>query len=438
MQNVRSVFVTALVATGGLFAPAAQAADNNNDNVTYIIRKGDTLIDLADRYMLKPQHYAVVLRQNRITNPYRVPIGKVISIPRSLLKYRPASARLLSVRGDVQFSAGRIPLVRAATGQVVGEGATLSTAASSFVTLALEDGSRVSMPSNSNMRISRLRTYLLGSSLDYDFDVIKGGARSKVVKLKSANDQYRMRTPTAVSAVRGTEFEMRHTEDGYDFAEVDQGALAVNTTVDNEIALQAGNGLAVSTQGTLIKEALLPPPVIDQPGKIQANPLVSFAIGQGGENRDYQVQISSDAGFVDQVADARATGGKVSFTDLPNGNYFIRARAISDNGIRGLSTAYAFKRRLNGVSASAEKNDAGYVFKWIGTGEGVQRYHFQLFSGSDTGTPMVDETALAVAHVSISGLPPGEYYWRVGSVQYLDNEATTNWTDSEKLIVGAS
>ena len=36
---------------------------------------------------------------------------------------------------------------------------------------------------------------------------------------------------------------------------------------------------------------------------------------------------------------------------------------------------------------------------------------------------------------TLSDLPPGDYFWRVGSTQYADGEASTSWTPIEKITV---
>jgi hypothetical protein len=97
--------------------------------------------------------------------------------------------------------------------------------------------------------------------------------------------------------------------------------------------------------------------------------------------------------------------------------------------------AYTFKRRLNGVSAQAGKELDGYAFKWQSSGEGVSKFHFQLYQGAASGTAIVDEPAISTQQIILSDLIPGTYYWRVGSVQYLDGGASTNWTSFEKLNV---
>lgn len=413
--------------------PVASHASSPDDDaaVKYVVRKGDNLIALGNRYLASPLSYRTVQRRNRISNPRAIPVGTILLIPRNLLKYRPASARLVSVRGQVVAGAAA-----ASVGQTIGEGSNITTGPSSFVTMLLNDGSRVSLPSNSDVRIRRLRHYVLGDSLDYDFDIAKGGVRSTVVKHKSADDRYRVRTPKAVSAVRGTDFQSRFDAgSGSDFAEVVEGALAVAAGGENNLPLVAGNGLAVKTDGGVIAEALLPPPPLRAPGRLQADKLIRFAAETSAPTR---FTVAADAGFIEQIADGVAPDGSASFADIPNGNYFIRARAISGNGIEGMPATYAFKRRLNGITASAGESDEGYVFRWTGEGEGTQRFHFQLFRNGADDVAMVDEAGLSGDKLIISDLPQGDYFWRVGAVQYLDGEVATNWAPLERLSVSGN
>ena len=413
------------------FITGSVAYASDDAPVRYTVRNGDNLITLGERYLLNPQSYKIVQQQNRISNPHTIPVGKVLAIPRSLLKYRPASAKLISVRGQVLASSET-----AAVGQVLREGTDIRTGPSSFATMLLDDGSRISLPSNSNVRISRLRSYVLGGSLDYDLDIAKGGVRSSVVKHKTGDDRYQVRTPKAVSAVRGTDFQSRYDPDsGSDFAEVVEGALAVEAGSSAPLALPAGNGLAVKASGGVVTEALLAPPSLNEPGKTQAEKIVRFAADNVSGIR---YTIAADAGFIEQVADTIATDGKAEFAGLANGNYFVRARAISANGIQGIPATFAFKRRLNGVIASVGQGEDGYAFRWTGEGEGVQRFHFQLFRNATDQIAMVDEAGLSSDRITLSDLPPGDYFWRVGVVQYLEGEVGINWTPLEKLSVSAS
>ncbi len=427
MRKLKWISALALLGT----APAAYAAQAGDDDIRYVVKRGDTLIGLAQRYLVRVNSYKIVQQKNRIYDAHALPIGKTIVIPRSLIKYTLSQAKVLSVRGNVVSEKGRV-----VAGQIFSEGAQLTTAPSSFLTLGLGNGSRMSLPSNSGLKIRTLRNYALGASLDYDFDLSRGGAQSSVVPLQSKDDRYRIRTPKAVSAVRGTDFQVRHdAENSSDFAEVVEGGLAVGIGQNANLTLPAGNGMAVSADGSAITEGLLPEPMLLDAGKIQANPALLFSAEPAAKEMGYRFTISADAGFVDQLADQIVAGPKADFADLTNGNYFIRARAISASGIQGMPATFVFKRRLNGVSASAGKDESGYAFKWQNSGQGVSKFHFQLFSGTPEGLPLVDEPAVVVNQISLSDLLPGTYFWRVGSVQFLDDEAATNWTSFEKLSV---
>ena len=420
----------------GLFALAtpAQAAD---DTLIYQVKSGDTLIELGTKYFVQAGDYRLVQTANNIRNDRAIPIGTKLRIARSLLKFRSSTAQIASVRGNVLHLA-RGTQNAALKGASLGEGSTLKTAGSSFVTITLENGSRVSLPSNSDLKIIRLRRYLIDSSLDYDFEVGRGAAKSKVTPLTNANDRYVVKTPKAVSAVRGTDFQSRYDDvAGSDFSEVTEGALALTLPGDTQSDMPAGNGLAVKADGAVIRESLIAPVELPSAGRLQKEEIVSFALAEAASPSGLRISVATDAGFVEQVADGIFTGADARFEGIEDGNYFARFRAISASGIEGMPATYAFKRRLNSVSASGGKSDFGYAFKWDGQGRGKLLYHFQLFEGKADGVAIVDEAGLDATEISLSDLPAGDYYWRVASVQYVDGEVSTNWTPFEKLIVSA-
>jgi hypothetical protein len=415
-------------------SPTKAAAD---DAIVYTVKRGDNLITLGKRYLVSKISYRQVQKTNAIRDPNVIAIGTKLRISRNLLKYNSSSAQLVAVRGNVTVARGGASAA-VAKGSTLGEGSTIRTASSSFATLSLENGSRVSLPSNSDLKIVRLRRYTIDSSLDYDFDVGRGGVSSKVAPLKNPNDRYVVKTPKAVSAVRGTDFQSRYDDvAGRDFAEVTEGGLAVGVSGGADMPLPAGNGLAVSPDGGVVTEAMLPALILPAAGKLQSDKAVTFDLPTSNSIIGTRVTLASDAGFVDQTADAVVNGNKATFEGIDDGNYFVRVRPISANGIEGLPATYGFKRRQNSVSASGGRDGEGYSFKWLVNGQGNLRYHFQLYQGQPSGVAMVDEANLKEQRISLSDMPAGDYYWRVASVQYADGEVTSNWTPFEKLTVTA-
>lgn len=417
--------------------PAVAQSQSDNPRISYLVKPGDTLIGLANKYFRKASDYRVVQRMNRIRNPRLISIGKKINIPFHVLKYRKSEASLSAFRGNVSIANNGRSL-KPVKGLDIVEGSQLTTAAGSFLTLQLEDGSRVSMPSNSKVRVMRLRHILLTDSVDYELAVDRGRLRSKVTPFGSKPGRYRVRTPVSVSAVRGTDYRTRVDEEaGAAFSETVEGEIDV-AAGSITAAIPQGIGARAAESGDLAKAKLLTPPKLIDPAKVQSEENVNFEIASRAVAVGHRVVVSSDAGFVDIVADQQDKGNVISMTELPNGRYFAKATAISADGFEGMPANYSFKRSLNTLSGSADKSDFGFRFKWFGEGSGKRLYRFQLLRGSKTAVPIVDEAAMTVDTLTLSELPDGDYYWRVGVTQFEDddeNSVSQKWTEFEKLTV---
>ncbi|MEL6876305.1 MAG: FecR domain-containing protein [Pseudomonadota bacterium] len=318
------------------------------------------------------------------------------------------------------------------------------TQAGSFVTLSLEDGSRISMPSNSKVRITRLRHILLTDSVDYEFSVDNGRVRSKVTPFDRDADRYRVRTPVAVSAVRGTDYRVRVDDtSGTAFAETVDGQVDVAAGQDigaaSAVSVPAGQGAAATASGELLTASLLAEPAMVEPAKTQSDPELRFEFEPGATAQGYRMMISSDAGFVD-ILDEKNSGEPVmTLPAIPDGRYFGKASVLASDGFEGLPSTFSFKRVLSTINGTAGQGDFGFRFKWAGEGSGTRLYRFQLVAGDKAAVPMVDEAGLTADVLTLSDLPDGDYFWRVGVTQFTgdpeDPEPVEKWTEFEKLTV---
>ena len=434
----------AFIGLSALLVPQSLIAQKSNQQaIAYTIKPGDTLSQLTQKYVRPEISYRLIQKYNGIKNDRRLQVGATLYMPRQYLRFERSNAQILSIRGNISISnSGSTKTYN--VGDKISEGAVITTGKSSFMALALEDGSQVSLPSNSNVSLRRLRRYTLERAIDYDFDIRKGGSRTKVAPLRGTNDRFRVRTPKAISAVRGTEFQMRHDDEtGSAISEVVEGSLSVTNIVNNANGLlPAGNGLAVSKTGKEIREKLLPAPTVIDASKLQKSEQINFQINPLDGAAKYRIALASDATFLNQVEDIIIDNESLSLPALDNGRYFIRASALSSNGIEGLSNLYSFKRRLNSVSATVDNSEDGFSFLWSAAGEGKRNYHFQLFKADSNGQPAetiayVDEAGLTNSNITISTIPTGEYVWRIGTVLFADGEVDTSWTDYQKISIGA-
>lgn len=450
-KPVGTAWLLAALMLGGLSAPltpamaqsrgAAQAASGmvHGDMLHYRMKQGDNLYVLAQRHMSSMTAVEKVRRLNHIANPRAVPVGTVIRIPVALLKYRAEKARLVAWRGDVGVGKTGAPTV----GMELGEGIAIATGQGGFVTLQLSNGSRVSIPSQSLVRIARLREYSINRALDYEIAVDKGRLQTKAAPLKNPDSRYRIRTPIAVSAVRGTEFRIKLEGDAVpSLTEVLEGTVEVGAAAkiarnSAPTPVTKGEGLAVTSDGKNIAEKLLPAPELVRPGKVQKDPTLQFEVAPVSGATRYHAVFATDASLSEQFAEARSDTPVITYPSIPNGRYYVRVSALSPNGFEGFPANYGFARRLSSVSgtASPPAEDGSVLFKWDAMGEGKIINRFQLYRDSVETTPYIDEPGLAKSEIRLDRLPPGTWFWRVGISVFDDGAVTDSWTTAEKLII---
>lgn len=415
----------------GLAWPAMSLA-NDHDPMTYRVKQGDTLYHLSDAYLRKGRASTAELsRINKISNPNTIPVGKTLTIPRSLLKYETVAFRVSNASGPVQI-AGETAQI----GRILREGDRIITGKSGFVTFTAANGGVVSIPSNSNLRLLTARRYALGDTLDVDFQVVKGRSVIRAPKLQG-QERYRLRTPNAVTAVRGTVFRVGHDEGrGVSTSEVVEGRVSVADDAKANLA-DAGFGLASTPEGVGEVEKLLPAPERSEPSPIQTDEQLVFSVNPISGAVAYRTQIASDAGFLDIVDEAYTADGTSTFASLPNGTYFVRTRAVAESGLEGLSEAETFRRKRVGVTATAGPAalEDGLKFAWRGEGEGATTFAFQLWRDGKEDVLLADEIGLTDTAMVIVGLEPGVYHWRVAAQQLDEGKVVKVWAPNQKLTI---
>jgi hypothetical protein len=438
-RHVAFMLVAICALAGGAAAAASESAAPEPEMVVYTVKPGDTLYSLAGRYFTAMDTIRQVQRINHIGNVYRVPVATRLRIPLEILRAEPLRARVLSVRGAVSAAQGG-QTAPVTAGAELAPGTVIETGADGLITLGLPNGSRTSLPTHTRLRITQLRRFLLTNSIDYDFTVESGKAETSATHLAPdgagrGGGLFRIRTPRAVAAVRGTQFRVGLAGDA-SLTEVLDGTVAAGAVGAEPEPIGKGYGAVVSDKG-LTREALLPAPVLTAPGKVQVDPLVRLAYASAAGASGYHLQIAKDATFTEVIADRQAADPAFELADIPDGRLFVRASAIAASGLEGEAQTYAMHRRLTGLSASALAVADHMVFKWGGPGAGRRLYRFQLARDARGAYPVIDEPGLEGDGITLNGFGSGTFYWRVGVQQFGDDEVTETWLPYDKLIVAA-
>jgi len=422
-----------------LFALPASASERAAvDTIIYRVVPGDNLYMLAESYFTSIENYRVVQRLNRVADPYRLQIGTQLVIPRRLLRQTPVRAVVHTFRGSVRIGKpGR--MMAPAVGMMVAEGDLIETGGKSFVSLRMPDGTAVALPSQTRVRVERLRRTLLAGNVNRSFSIETGRARAIVEPDANSHSEFRFSTPVAVSAVRGTILRM-----GYDpesrraTSEVIEGKVQFSATGGSEHLLAAGFGTATNLTQAL---PLLAAPELVDAGRVQTDDQLRFTLQPVPGAMAYRVLIARDAGFLEVLDEAEITSNAVEFPSMPNGGYFIRVTGVDENALEGLPTTYGFRRRLNRITTTAEEQKTGrhhqYLFRWHTPDAKNAQYRFQLSADPEGASPLVDEPGLTDPSFIITDLPPGTYFWRVKTIEVEDGEVYEQWTRLEEFRVEA-
>jgi hypothetical protein len=417
-------------------APASSAERDNADTISYRVLKGDNLYTLGARYFSRTSSYIVVQRLNRIADPRRLRIGTALLIPRNILRQEPVRAVVHSYRGSVRIGKpGKH--AAAAIGMPVMEGDLVETGGKSFISLRLPDGTTVALPSQTRVRVERLRRTLLAGTVYRAFSIEQGRASATVEPMEDPRSNFHLSTPVAVTAVRGTSLRMRYDPASHRAtSEVLEGKVQFSADGGEMRMVSAGFGTASHLEKTL---PLLAAPALIDAGRVQSDDQLRFTIQPLAGASHYRVQIAKDAGFLEILDEAETAATEAQFPSVPNGDYFVRVTGIDQNALEGLPVTYGFTRRLNRITVTAEEERTGryrqFLFRWHTPDARNAQFRFQLSADRDGASPIVDEPGLLKPSFVITDLPPGIYFWRVKTIEAEAGKIYEKWTSANELRV---
>ncbi|KQX19409.1 MULTISPECIES: FecR domain-containing protein [unclassified Sphingomonas] len=324
-----------LVAAALLAAVPAHAQPAAEPLFRYTVLPDDTLSGLAKAFLVGGD-YLEVQRLNKVADPRRLPIGSVLLIPDRLLRTVPVVAQVVAFRGAVTID-GR----QAELGSEVRQGMRVETGANASVAIAMPDGSSIALPSQSRIRVDKLRRILLTGGLDRNFKLEAGRSRSSVTPMKDPASNFRVTTPLSVAAVRGTDFRVGIDESGGTaLTEVVGGTVGVEAGPDpSEVMVPKGFGAVSTPTGTEPPVALLPPPLLLQLERTDSGVNILVKPVEGA--KAYRIQLASDVAFLNIIEETQTDTPGASLTLPPNATFFVRLTAVAASGMEGLPGTYA-------------------------------------------------------------------------------------------------
>lgn len=398
--------------------PPAPAEGND---LLYRTRRGDTLVGIGERLLRRPADWPTVQRLNHVADPYRMPSGKTLRIPLRLLRLEAAPASVATVTGEVR-SNGR-PL---APGSALPEGSQVTTGEDGYITIELADGSKLTLQPRSKLRLDSLRRYRNTAVYGMLMNLKEGRLETEAAKVAGAAARHELRHPGAVLSVRGTRYRAAVTGPRSGVVEVTQGAVsAARRDRRRSVLVHEGFGL-VATAG---RPLAAPTQLIEAPD-ITAVPTrqervamyLRFAALPGAVS--YRAQLAADEAFYGVVADQIVSAPELKLAAPPDGDYWLRVRAIDAKGLEGVDAVKRIELRarpeppfFSTPADGAKLRTDAPEFTWANV-VGIDRYAIQIATDSAFERIVSESGDVGAAQFQpATRLPPGEYFWRVASVR---------------------
>ena len=190
------------------------------------------------------------MRERKWGVPYGCPalmVAFTLALPGAFSSHAqstPVVARAAGVTGQaVLLSPGLAPVVLTA-GYILNPGDRIDTRGGGRVVIDLSDGSMVVVSPES---IVTLKDYRAAASLRELFGITLGMVRVRINHFAGKPNPYRMNSPTASIAVRGTEFSIEVDAEGTTRVVVFEGAVEVVslTNPERRVLIEAGRGVLV-------------------------------------------------------------------------------------------------------------------------------------------------------------------------------------------------
>lgn len=324
--------------------------------IVYATRAGDTLSSIAQRFTARQDNWVALGKLNNIASDTTIPIGTQITIPADLLLDEPSQATVAALSGSIAaISADGKPLLLA-LGTKITEGMQIDTGNNSFLTLLLPDQSRISLPSNSRIKIAKLRMARYTKSPRTEILLLNGRIESKVAPLEQNKGRFEVHTPRSVAGVRGTNFRVSINDNGT-ATEVLSGKVEVGRPAQRaSLTLHAGQGNIIDARQVGKAVNLLPTPQLADPPARLGHAGAQFALTPVAGAQGYHIQIATDQEAYNILMEGRSSTTSLKLDGLPNGDYFARVSAIDRLGLEGPASTHAFT--LNAATQNLSKGPA--------------------------------------------------------------------------------
>ena len=394
----------------------------SNGEILYTVQPGDTLLGLSQHLLDTPERWRDVQKLNDIPRPRHLQPGTTLRLLPGWLKPHAERATLETASNEVKINGKP-----AHDGDHLPEGTTVKTGPDSAALITLPDGTRLRIPSATEVRLERLRAYHGEKDLDAGFLLRHGGIEPDSPGKRSR--PLNIRTPSGNAAVRGTHFRV-HAENKRSTVEVLRGQVAAGNR-RSTTPVDAGQGAWFTAKGKPTVTPLPPAPELTTlSGRTWHETAPQLPLpARDAQTAAWHVEVSTRQDFGAMVLDTRTQAPAFTLPSRQDGPHFVRVSRISPTGIEGYAglaeisiLARPLPPKLQPQAAEVQVNrDHPLMFAWQTVPDEValpQRYRLQVAADADFRTILHDTVVDArSARIQPDTRRPLARWWRVAAIE---------------------
>ena len=415
----------AVILLSTMISPLLHAEDSNGlEEWHYTLRPGDTLPNISLNLLNYKYTWGDVVQHNKIKQLDNLAPGSIIKIPMHWLKHQPKPAKVIALDGSAQIkkaSSSRFNILKLATMIHVGD--EVATREGNVV-IELADGSTIRLEANSNLIFNKLSHFGKTGMVDTRLRLKKGSLTTDMPPLDKG-PRYEIKTPSAVAAVRGTEFRL-HSSDNETRIEVLEGVVEFSGEHGKSL-VQAGQGATIKSDNARIEVINLPTaPQQEYASKTIKTLPATINWDKSKDADSYAVQLTDKNEKRVQSQTQQATS--MELDDIQNGDYELAIRGVSKEGYEGADSVSQLSVEINAIKAEliipqelAVLETKTPEFKWQYSGNKKANKpplsRLELALDKDFAAPISENDFIKQQNMTLeSPLIPGRYFWRVTSL----------------------
>ena len=308
----------------------------------YTFRPGDSIWKIAEKYTTSVDNWVEIQELNKIRQgpDRRIPPGTRIIIPVSMLKQQPVPAVVIAVSGAATVVRANGDSEIIVSGTKLYSGDKVITGDAQNLRMQFADSSELQVLPNSRVVLDKLSHHESTGMVDTRIRLNSGSVNTWVEQLKP-DSRYEIKTPAAVTAVRGTAYRLSSTS-LVTRTEVTEGNVGVSAG-KAEKTVRHGYGIVAEKDKPLPEPVkLLPAP---EPGENLSDDKTLLKLSweplQGAVS--YRYQLAMDGGFNEVIVDSSTENNTLEIQDLAPGRYHLLVRGVDRYQLQGLDAVAVYE-----------------------------------------------------------------------------------------------